>query len=96
MSDQKPPLCPFPILALAICLGVMAVLSCGVPFVPPLVFVAVPLAGAAHVLLGRVVLRRPTWTWFRAACAVGALALNALALYLALGRHHLIDWLEGH
>jgi hypothetical protein len=48
------------------------------------------------LLLGRLAFRRPVWTKFRLACAAVALALNAFALYLALGRHHLIDWLEGH
>ena len=87
---------PLPVLALAICLGVMAVLACGIPFIPPLAVIAVPLAGASLVMLGRVAFRRPPWTGFRLACAVAALSLNAFALYLALGRHHLIDWLEGH
>ena len=85
-----------PSLAPSICLGVAAVLSCGVPFIPPLVFVAVPLAGVALVLVARGVRRATQWSKWRACNTLVALALNSFALYLALGRHHLIDWLEGH
>lgn len=95
MPDE-PPVSPVPALNNAICLGVMAVLACGIPFIPPLAIIAVPLAGISLIMVCRVALRRPAWTPFRWACAVSALALNGLALYLALGRHHLIDWLEGH
>lgn len=85
-----------PTVALAITFGVIAVLSCGVPFVPPLVFIAVPLAGVSLFLIGRVTLRGTRWTKGRAISAALALALDGLALYLALGHHHLIDWFEGH
>lgn len=74
----------------------MAVLACGIPFIPPLAIIAVPLAGGALVLTGRVIIRSTRWTSLRAASAALALALSGLALFLALGRHHLIDWLEGH
>ncbi len=82
-------------LAPSICLGVLAVLACGVPFVPPLVFVAVPLAGVGLALGARCVRRETHWSKGRVCNTVVALAFNGFALYLALGRHHLIDWLEG-
>lgn len=85
-----------PSLAPSICLGGVAVLSCGVPFIPPLVFVAVPLAGVGLLLVARCVRRETRWSKGRVLTIVVALALNGFALYLALGRHHLIDWLEGH
>ena len=87
---------PMPVIALAIFMGAIAVLACGVPFVPPLVSVAIPLAGVSLFLMARVILRSAHWTRWRALSAAVALALNGFALYLALGHHHLIDWLEGH
>lgn len=99
MNHSAPPPtppAPAPFIALAMVLGIIAVLACGIPFVPPLVVVAVPLASASLLLLGRVMTCGTTWTMGRAMSAALALALTGFALYLALGRHHLIDWLEGH
>ena len=83
-------------LAVALVLGGLAVLSCGIPFVPPLVIVAVPLAAGALILAGRAALRRAPWTPWRVIGLLLAVAPALLAIYLACGRHHLIDWLEGH
>jgi hypothetical protein len=85
-----------PSLALPICLGVTAVLVCGIPFVPPLVFVAVPLAVISLVLVVRAMWRAEYRTKGRLVSAAIAVGIDLFALYLALGHHHLIDWLEGH
>jgi hypothetical protein len=77
-------------------LGAAAVLACGIPFVPPLVFVALPLAGLGLAVVFRVASRARGWTTFHFACAFAAAALNLFAGYLAINRHHLLDWLEGH
>ena len=92
---ERPP-APAANIVLALFMGVIAVVSCGVPFVPPLAVIAVPLAGVSVVLLARMVFRGMRWTLWRAVSALIALAIDGFALYLALGRHHLIDWLEGH
>ena len=86
---------PAAAVVLAAVLGVIAVLACGVPFVRPLVFVAVPLASGSFLLLVGVFFRGVRWTTGRAISALIALALDGFALFLALGHHHLIDWLEG-
>jgi hypothetical protein len=76
MNHPDPPAdqSPAAVFALAIFMGAIAVLACGVPFVPPLAIVAVPLAGVPLVLMAR----------------------DGFAFFLALGHHHLIDFLEGH
>ena len=99
MSDSPPVVpapSPAPTLTLAIALGSIAVLACGIPFVPPLAVVAVPLAAAALVMLARLIFRGTHWSPGCLTAAGVALALNGFALFLALGKHHLIDWLEGH
>jgi hypothetical protein len=83
-------------LSVAAFFGALAVLSCGIPFVPPLPIVAVPLAVVACVIAIRSLLKPATWTLWRVVSVVVSLLPAAFALYLALGRHHLIDWLEGH
>ncbi|HEV7406381.1 MAG TPA: hypothetical protein VGO11_25755 [Chthoniobacteraceae bacterium] len=83
-------------LVLAILLGAIAVGLCGIPFIPPLVWPAIVFAGGSLYVVARDLLRRGPWSWGRALGSAVALALDALALYLALGHHHLIDWLEGH
>lgn len=85
-----------PVVALAIFMGVIAVLACGVPFVPPLVFVAAPLALISLALLIRILWRQTDRTLPRLVGAAVGLGLDLFALYLAVGHHHLIDWLEGH
>jgi hypothetical protein len=95
-SSPTPDASPLPWLGMAGMLGAAAVLACGIPFVPPLVFVAVPLAGLGLGAVFRVASRARGWTTFHFACEFAATALNLFAVYLALGHHHLIDWLEGH
>lgn len=86
------PVSPAPSIALTIVLDVVAVLACGIPFVPPLR--VVPLTRGSLFVLARVISRRPCWTRWRVFSV--ALALAGFALDLAFGHHHLIDWLEGH
>ena len=55
-APSPPPSSPVTSIALAMVLGNIAVLACGIPFVPPLAVVAVPLASASLFLLGRVLI----------------------------------------
>lgn len=85
-----------PSLALPICLGVPAVLACGIPFIPPLTFVAAPLAVISLALVVRALWQVEYRTKARFVGAAIAVGIDLFALSLALGDHHLIDWLEGH
>jgi hypothetical protein len=89
---------PPPTLALvvAILLGAIAVCVCASPFIPPLVLPAIAFSAGSLYVIARHLFRSGRWSWGRAIGTALALALDGLALYLALGRHHLIDRLEGH
>ena len=91
MNNSPPPPTPpspGPSIALAVVLGVIAVLACGIPFVPPLAVVAVPLAGGSLIIMARVIRRGTRWSPGRAINAVVAVALAGFALFLDLGQHH--------
>jgi Na+-driven multidrug efflux pump len=57
---------------------------------------AVPLAAISLLVLARTIFRGVRWSKWSFISALVVLALDGFALYLALGHHHLIDWLEGH
>ena len=80
----------------SVVLGFVAVVLCGIPFVPPLVALVIP-AVAGSLFAGLWSLRHGHAKSIQNLIAFGtAAALNLFALYLAFGGHHLIDWLEGH
>ena len=82
--------------SVSVVLGFVAVVLCGIPFVPPLVALVIPSV-AGSLLAGLWSLYHGHAKSIQSVIAFGtAAALNLFALYLALGGHHLIDWLEGH
>lgn len=87
-------------LTLSAALGVIGVLSCGIPFVPPLGTVAIVL-GISGIIAGLVGM----WlAWPRGGrirvlfilFGMLLLALNGVAIRAGQLGKHLIDYLEGH
>lgn len=77
-------------------LAFLGVVACGIPFVRPLVVVAIPFAAVAGAIgLGQFAWRRDFGqvALLRTALTIG---LAGMAIYLALNDKHLIDWLEGN
>jgi hypothetical protein len=84
----------FAFLASSIVLSILGLALCGIPFMPPVVVLVVPLVGISLLLLVGAFHRRAAISLPRLLAAGFATGINLFALYLALTGHHLIDWLE--
>lgn len=87
-------------LTLSGALGVVGVLSCGIPFVPPAGKVAIALGviGAIAAITGTIVAWPRGGRTRMAFIVFGVLllALNGVAIWVGTLGKHLIDYLEGH
>jgi hypothetical protein len=84
----------FALFVWSILLSILGLALCGIPFMPPSVFLVVPTAAISLLLLALAFREWAVPSLPRLIAAGFSVVMNLFSLYLVLSGSHLIDWLE--